>query len=337
MLEYWMQNGTAALFLRHHNIANRATERLVRLLLGPLFQANGNHSGLTYSLFSPLRQFAVENQPQRNGILEYIHGKITERPRQNLSCTYCGRDGANEMPSYVFPFVTKRSKFPNAYSWGNPIGQSLNLCPECMLIGLAANNRLLFNLEQPRGTRTGFYSVCMFFSKDAPDLVRFYNGFIDPILASSYKNNINLFKFQPNRREYAQGVRGYDIIKYSEEFLAVLIDHISLQIDRQNKIKKELGVLLFSYSLTTIGFSTTKIYDSVEIIDSIHPFVAAFRALNRNDRYAFRKIFRKLRTSTNEKKPKPGDFTSRKKFLRELLIYKKLDWKTIENIIMHYA
>ena len=114
----------------------------------------------------------------------------------------------------------------------------------------------------------------------------------------------------------------------------VLIDYISQKISNLNSIDKQLGAVIFSFNFSSGGSGGgTKIYDSFDIVDSLHPFVKAIRNFNQTQKNpdAFKIFFRNLRFS--DRIDDSGTFVKRRKFFRELLLHKKIDWKLIEEFI----
>jgi hypothetical protein len=333
MLEYWMQNGKAALSLIGYDISKLPSQKNFRSLLYPLYKRNGKGTKLAVLLFYPIYNAVAKEKRNRNGFASFFLKQITAKTNSKLSCIYCGKNGAREMVSYVFPFITMIDKYPNIYSRGQI--RSLNLCPQCMLISFAANSRLLFKANSPT-TKSDYISTVMFFSKDEKDLERFYN-FIEASLVPSSYTNMKIFQKREDR-EYS-----YDKVWYPEELLAVLIDFISEKIADLKSLNKSLGALLFSCSRVSTGVSATTIYDSFEIINDLYPFIKAIDNLKSKtkNKNSFRILFRNLRKGgdnsskgLSSSKNNAGDFTDRRQFFRRLLIYRRLDWKLIESLVM---
>jgi hypothetical protein len=126
-----MQNGRAALSLVPYDIKKEPTEKVFRSLLYPLYQPDGRLTKMAFLLFRSISNQVNKKERNMKGFGKFFYQTLTKRPNSQLSCTYCGIQGANEMTSYVFPFITKRDKYPNTYSWGEI--KSLNFCPKCML------------------------------------------------------------------------------------------------------------------------------------------------------------------------------------------------------------
>ena len=341
MLEYWMQNGKAALSMIGYDGSKDPNQKDFEKLLKPIFDIHGNTSKLSGILFAPILFLVTKPKPNkrrppyyvqgaggkanfRDGFAKFFAEKIKENGNPTLDCMYCGENKALEIPSYAYPFITQKDKYPNAYSWGDV--KSLALCQKCFLIGIAANNRIIFKAQQITN-HSAFISMILFFSKDEKDLSVFYKNFIDSTIVSKLFSNTNLFeKSKPN-------AKGYDMVWYSEEVLFVFLHYISQKISRLHSIDKQLGATIFSYNFTKgTGGGGTKIYDSFEIIDSIDPFVSAIKKFNeKNDIDAFKTFFRNLRFDEDYKKS--GSFVLRRKFIRNLLIHKKIDWKIVEEFI----
>lgn len=290
---------------------------------------------MAFIRFYPIYNKVNKKERNKAGFAKFFHQALTKDPNSQLSCTYCGIQGANEMASYVFPFITKRDKYPNTYSWGEI--KSLNFCPRCMLTSFAANNRLLFRAHSAT-RKSDYISTVLFYSANDNQLAKFYSEFIQGTLAPTYYTNMRILervkKSQPE----------YDILWYPEELLAVLIDYISTKIHDIRRLEKQLGALLFSCNRVSSGVSGTIIYDSFDIVDDLNPFIRGFHRLKQNTKKqdAFKIFFRNLRTgsinpivgartafSTNI-----GDFTHRRNFFRKLLVHRRWDWKMIESLVI---
>jgi hypothetical protein len=331
-----MQNGRAALYLSGHNIKREPTEKVFRKLLYSLYQPDGRSTRLASFLFYPIYNQVNKKERKKSGFAQFFRKIITKKPNSQLSCTYCGAQGANEMASYVYPFITKKDKYPNTYSWGEI--KSLNFCPMCMLTSFAANNRLLFRANSPT-RNSDFISTVLFFSANDNLLAKFYSDFIQGTLAPSYYTNMKIL--ETGKKNY----RSYDRLWYPEELLAVLIDYISTKIHDLKRL--ELGALVFSCNRISSGLSGTTIYDSFDIINDLNPFIRGFFRLKQDakNQDAFRIFFRNLRTSdSNSAKhagsqysANVGDFTQRRRFFRKLLVYRRWDWKIIESLVISKA
>jgi hypothetical protein len=329
-----MQNGRVALSLVPHDIKKDPAGKVFRKLLYPLYRPNGRTTKLSFFLFYPIYN-QVEERNMR-GFAEFFHKALTRKENSQLSCTYCGHEGANEMASYVFPFITMRDKYPNTYSWGEI--RSLNFCSRCMLTSFAANNRLLFVANSPT-RKSDQISTVLFFSSNDNELAKFYSNFIEATLAPTYYTNMRIL--ERVRRKPPD----YDKVFYPEELLAVLIDYISNEIHDLRRLGKQLGAMVFSCKRVSTGVSGTTIYDSFDIIDDLNPFIRGFYRFkqNVNNKDAFKIFFKNLRTtvvkkhevgSPNEYSIHQGDFIKRRHLFKGLLTYRRLDWKTIESIVM---
>src|SRR5207249_6044893 len=198
-----MQNGRAALSLIPHDIRKVPSEKVFRKILHPLYQPDGRLTKLAFFLFYPIYNQVDEKERSVRGFAKFFCQTLTKRPNSELSCTYCGAQGANEMASYVFPFITKRDKYPNTYSWGEI--KSLNFCPKCMLTSFAANNRLLFRANSPT-RKSDYISTVLFFSANDKQLTKFYSDFIEGTLAPTYYTNMKIL--ERVKKSYAS----YDIL-----------------------------------------------------------------------------------------------------------------------------
>jgi hypothetical protein len=326
-----MQNGRAALSLVPRG-KKEPTEKVFRSLLYPLYQPDGRLTKLAFLLFRSISNQVNKKERNMKGFGKFFYQTLTKRTNSQLSCTYCGTQGANEMASYVFPFITKRDKYPNTYSWGEI--KSLNFCPRCMLISFAANNRLLFRANSPT-RKCDYISMVLFFSANDNQLAKFYSNFIEGTLVPTYYTNMKILeRIKKSHPEY-------DILWYPEELLATLIDYISTKIHNLKRLEKRLGALLFSCNLLSSGVSGTTIYDSFDIIDDLNPFIRGFYKLKHNTKNqdAFKIFFRNLRTGSSSHSGRKefstaGDFTLRRHFLRKLLVHRRWEWKTIESLVI---
>lgn len=319
-----MQNGKAALSLINYNPKNLPEIKDFRNLLEPLYQPNGKNTKMAVSLFYPVYPAVKKDERNKGGFAKFFFDQITRKPNRVLTCTYCNALGAKEMASYVFPFITQIGKYPNIYSMGKI--RSLNLCNPCMLTSFAANNRILFRANR-LNNNTDYISAIMFFSDNEKELKKFYRGFIQGNLVPTFYTNMQILATRGDK-EFS-----YDKVWFPEEFLAVLIDFISSKINDYTKLEKTLGALMFSYNRT----STTNIYDSFDVVSDLNPFIRSFiklRLITKNV-HAFRILFRNLRGEGSLNNL--TSFYDRRQFLRKLLIYRRLDWKAITNLIIFNA
>lgn len=336
MLEYWMQNGKAALSLIGHDTTSRKNlkEKDFRKLLYPLYQRSGKGTKLAVSLFYPIYNAVKEDKRNKNGFATFFHKQIVlSKMNRKRSCIYCGKVGAKEIVSYVFPFITTLDKYPNTYSRGRI--QSLNLCSSCMVTSFAANNRLLFRANSP-SRRSDHISAILFFSQNEQALARFYTNFLEPSLLPTLSDNINIFR-RPKVIGKTEKYYAYDNVWYSEELLAVLIDFISEKITDFKNMDKRLGALSLSYNRVSNGVAAMTIYDSFDIIDDLYPFIKAFANLKTmsDNPNAFKILFRKMRLggpAFNE-----GSYSERRRFFRRLLIHRHIDWKALQVLIFQKA
>ena len=113
MLEYWMQNGEAALLLKHYNGTNDPTETLVKKLLKPLFQAkkdnvvksNALGKSIFYTIYGSVKmKFPTFYLDKRIAVSKWLLYMWKQKKEKNsrLICTYCGETGAHEIASYIF-------------------------------------------------------------------------------------------------------------------------------------------------------------------------------------------------------------------------------------------
>lgn len=336
MLEYWMQNGKAALNLMGYGTSSKRIpkEKDFRKLLYPLYQRNGKGTKLAVSLFYPIYNAVEKDKRNKNGFANFFYKQIVlSKMNPKRTCIYCGKIGAKEIVSYVFPFITTLEKYPNTYSRGRV--RSLNLCSDCMITSFAASSRLLFKANSP-SRRSDHISAVMFFSQNEQALARFYTNFLEPSLLPSFYDNINIFR-RPKVVSQTKNFYSYDSVWYSEELLAVLIDFISEKITDFKNMDKRLGALSLSYNRVSSGISAMSIYDSFDIIDDLYPIIKAFAKLKArsNNSNAFKMLFRNMRVgglAVNE-----GNYSERRRFFRTLLVYRRIDWKGLQVLIFHKA
>jgi len=334
-----MQNGVTALSkigLRQKQQPRKQDlkEQHVQRLLIPIYQKDGGRSRLSSALFDKITEKTGKDNTEKDRISKYIYKRLTT-PNENskLLCVYCGNNGAKEVASYIFPFITMRGKYPNTYSMGNI--KSLNFCSRCMLISFASNSRWLYRASRTKGN-IEFISAIMFFSKDADALGRFYTNFIgEKDLSPSAYSNMKILqgKMAQARQKYPYY---YDKTWYAEELLTLILDFLSTKIKTFKMLDKTLGALLFSYRRKLGKLNPTNIYDSFEIIDDLYPFIKAIDRLKRETRreYSFKALFRNLRESDRSSSLDIGGFVDRNRLFRRLLVYRTIDWKAVENLVM---
>jgi|GEM_PF-4631564 len=163
-----MQNGLTALSKIGFREKGSLREQHVKSLLSPIYQKDGQRSRLSSSLFSNLSIKPMKGETDKDRIAKHIYRRLSAtNVNHKLSCIYCGNGGAKQAAKYIFPFITGREKYPNAYSMGNI--DSLNFCSRCMLVSFASNSRWLFRASTTKGG-VEFISAIMFFSKNADAL-----------------------------------------------------------------------------------------------------------------------------------------------------------------------
>jgi hypothetical protein len=323
-----MQNGKAALSMINYNPKKPPKIKDFSQLLRPIYQPNGKGTKMSVSLFYPIYNAVDKDERNRMGFAKFFFNQITKKSRKSLACTYCNAVGANEMVSYAYPFITQMGKFPNAYSMGQI--KSLNFCNACMFTSFAANNRILFRANS-LSRKADYISAILFFSENETELKKFYRGFIEENLAPTNFTNMQSLWNKKNA-EYS-----YDKVWFPEEFLAVLVDYIGSKIHDYKLLQKQLGAFIFSYNRVSTGVSATNIYDSFDIISDLNPFIRTFKKLASitNNPNAFKILFKSLRGGF-----RLDDLTSfydRRQFLRKMLVYRKLDWHSIQNLIFFNA
>ncbi len=173
--------------------------------------------------------------------------------------------------------------------------------------------------------------MILFFSYDDEVLKRFYDNFIQVLLKPTYFTNIDLPGVGKNK-ESDSNQYSYGRIWYPEDILAVIIDYISTKITQLYDIGENIGSLLFSFDRIPSGRNYINIYDSFDIIDDIYPFVKGFSLFKRksNNPNSFIILFKSLLTNNKNE----SDFILRRKILRNLLIFRRFDWKSIESLLM---
>ncbi len=318
-----MQNGRVALSsIDYKDIPNEVN---LEELLSPIFQNNGENTNLSQALFSSL--FPNIQDKNIQGLSKTFYEKIINKNIKSKSrCIHCGNKGSVELSSYIYPFVTNYEKFPNIYSNGKI--KSL-FCNECLLISFAAYNKILF--KSNRKNNFSQYSMILFFSFDDDVLKRFYNSFIQLLLKPTFQTNID-FPGVNKKGDGDNNQYSYGRLFYPEDILAIIIDYVSNKIKELNDLGKHIGALLFSFNRARSGTSYFNIYDSFDIVDDIYPFVKGlnqFKKVTKNNN-SFIILFKNLLTSNS----KESDFILRRKIIRRLLLFRRFDWKAIENIVM---
>ena len=88
-------------------------EQHVQRLLIPIYQKDGGRSRLSSALFGKITKKVGKDDIDKDRIAKYIYKRLTT-PNENskLLCVYCGNNGAKEVASYIFPFITMREKLP---------------------------------------------------------------------------------------------------------------------------------------------------------------------------------------------------------------------------------
>lgn len=329
-----MQNGKAALSLIGQSSTSEKPlkEKDFRKLLYPLFQPSGKGTKLAVSLFYPIYNAVKEDKRNRDGFANFFYRHLVlSKMNGRRSCVYCGKIGATEIVSYVFPFITTLDKYPNTYSRGRV--QSLNLCLECKITSFAANNRLMFK-SNSTSPKSDHISCIMFFSQNEESLAKFYRNFLESSLLPTLSYNMSLFR-KSTKVSRSEEYSTYDNIWYSDELLAVLIDFIGEKISDFKSIDKRLGAISLSYNRVLSGLAATSIYDSFEIIDDLYPLIRAFAKLKvrSSNSNAFKIMFRNMRVeglTVNER-----NYRERRRFFRRLLIYRDIEWKSLQVLVMN--
>jgi hypothetical protein len=319
-----MQNGRIALSsINYNDVPN---ETILEELLNPVFQNNGENTDLSEALFSSL----FPNIDERNiqGLSNEFHKKITKKiTKSKLNCIHCGNNGFVDLTSYIYPFVTDYERFPNIYSKGKI--RSLKFCNNCLLTSLAAYNKILF--KSNRKNNATQYSMILFFSFDDEILKRFYNGFIQVLLKPTSQTNIDIPGLN-KKGDLDDSQYSYGRLFYPEDILAMIIDYISNKIKELNDLGKHVGAMLFSFNRARSGDNYINIYDSFDVVDDIYPFVKGLnqfkRITKRNNSFII--LFKNLLANNKRE----SDFIFRRKIFRRLLLFRRFDWKTIENIVM---
>lgn len=330
-----MQNGETALSkIRYKQKQDLKREHIQRLLV-PIYQKDGGRSRLSSYLFHSISFIkSVSGDTDKDRLANYIYRTLeSKKVNSKRLCVYCGNKGGKEVASYIFPFITMKDKYPNAYSMGNI--ESLNFCSKCMLTCFASNSRWLYRTSRTKGN-IEFISAIMFFSKDSDALGRFYTNFIgEKDLLPSAFSNMKIFQSKPTRGTSEKYQDFYDRTWYPEELLAILLDFLSVKIKLFNMLDKSLGALLFSIRRRLGTLNPTNIYDSFEVIDDLYPFVRAIARLKINTRRkdSFSILFSNLRENRRSVLDISG-FVDRNRLFRRLLVYRAIDWRAVENLVM---
>jgi hypothetical protein len=195
-----------------------------------------------------------------------------------------------------------------------------------MLISFASNSRWLFRASTTKAS-VEFISAILFFSRNADALGRFYTSFIEKDISPSSRSNMKIFQKGMSDAKI-KNYHFYDRTYYAEELLAILLDFLSNKIKLLKMLDKTLGALLFSFRRKLGTLNPTNIFDSFEVIDDLYPFINAIARLKvrtrRNDSFSI--LFSNLREGVG--------FVERNRLFRMLLVYRVIDWKVIESLVM---
>lgn len=322
-----MQNGRVAL----SSIIDKdgLNENLISVLLNPIFQNNNANTDLSRALFSSLTP-NIKNKDERNliGISKEFYKKVLIKNKKGKSlCIYCGNKGSENISSYIYPFITNYDRFPNIYSKGAI--RSLKFCNECLLISFAAFNKLLFKSNKKNNANQ--ISMIMFFSYNDNALKGFYDNFIQVLLKPTFYTNVEIPGIGKITEKDSDRY-SYGRVWYPEDILAVIFDYVSNKITELYDIGENIGSLLFSFDRVPSGTNYINIYDSFDVIDDIYPFVRGLTLFKRKSKNpnSFIIFFNSLLTNNK----KEGDFILRRKLLRNLFVFRRFDWRTIEKLVM---
>ncbi|WP_148686727.1 hypothetical protein [Candidatus Nitrosocosmicus hydrocola] len=329
-----MQNGLAALDKREYDVTNfydnPPSEKIIEELLdsiccrdtvGDYQVATALANSFFYPIISRIKQ--KEGQEDKESFASFFHRNLLKKGKRDYSCTYCGSNQSNEMVSYMFPFVISKKKYPNIYSRGYV--KSLNFCNKCAFTSFSAISRLLFVTNTPR-RNLEYISYIMFFSQNVDELVNFYTAYLDSIIIPSWHTNIT--NFIKNNKSLK--------IWYPEDMLLLLLDYISKRISdfEGNNSTRKLGAILFSMSRSKKNSNPMITYDTFDIVNDLHHFINVLQKLNKENLRTFQILYLNLGIIKNNGPPDLKNLSFRKKFFDVILIYHRIEWKTIESIIM---
>lgn len=300
MLEYWLQNGEAQ--------GDIYPIKKLKGILSPIFQRNGSHTCFSEKMFSML------NVSSRDDLSKRLTSRLkTFKLSKNRLCSFCGASGAGKLQGWMFPFIVDKAKFPNLYPNGRV--ESINTCKTCLVKSLRAYGAVLFS-GQRAARNTIHLSSILFFSNDSSSLADFRRVYADAVAVEYYTN------WKPKIMR--------DIVYFPHEFLMQMLDYVTGRITEWDR---ELGAVLISFSQTG---KSKKLYEHIEVSTGLSPLVSALNSLNADsEKSRFFPFFRSMRKETPKTKIVPDAFIERNKFFRTLLVYRKIDWPTLEDILLY--
>jgi hypothetical protein len=302
MIEYWMQNGEAALMERTRG-STRITRTNVKSILKPLFRQDGSNTSLSSLMFSMLLSRNLDELTKK--IYDSLQKSQGKRP-----CSFCGEEKASILKGWIYPFVIVKQKFPNIYSEGNI--ESLNICPICAFKSVASYSNLYYS-------RQGDYlSLVQLHCKDASSLRKFRKAALEGSVIKHW-----FYNWKPKK----------DATYYPHELLFCILAEIALKLRRGSAdLDADLGAWIYGFN----AGGRKKIYTETRLVTNLLPIIMALREfivdIGRNN---FNFFFHRLRKEGSGNRVTPDLFVWRNDFVKTLLDSKAIDWITLENIVMY--
>jgi len=301
MMEYWLQNGEAQGII----YPSRKT-REIRDILSPIFRSDGSFTCFSRSMFSHL------NVRSEGDLTRRLSSRIKGfRCSEGRLCSFCGTVGAGKLQGWMFPFIIDKTKFPNLYPSGRV--ESINVCKPCLMKSLRAYGAVLFSGQ--RAARTTIHlNAILFFSNAASSLADFRSIYADAVAPEYYTN------WKPKIMR--------DIVYFPHEFLMQMLDYLVSRI-----ADHEVGAVMISFSQTG---KSKKLYEHVDIATALSPLFLTLRRFNEDsEKSRFFAFFRSMRKEVPKNAIAPESFIERNRFFRTLLIYHKIEWPVLEDMLFY--
>ena len=324
MLEYWIQSGEARLRDVEFNPEDAET---IKDLIFPLFQSDGKMTLFTQKYF---RHLNIKNK--EDFMKKTITALASLKESKSKICFVCGKQGADKLKGWIFPFVITREKFPN-------ISNEISICRECALKSFAAYTTAIFT------TQGNYLNYIIFFADNADELYLFMK---------EVKSAVQ--EFIP---EYYRNWKLTALIYYPFEFLAYITNDITIYMETKKEIFDiNIGAIVVSVD---VGGSK-KIYKTSSVITNVNLIAKllikfrktvktarrekAERLLERGieinpeiakDPFRTMFSFMKKEMKVVANKVTPDLFVARNAFFKELYQYKNIDWKAVEEIVFYRA
>jgi hypothetical protein len=304
MLEFWIQNGEA------QGMISPSTK--MEDILSPICQRDGSLTCFSQKIFSMLNAKSKADLSKK--VTRYVRNF---EPSNRRLCSICGATGAGKLKGWMFPFIIDKNKFPNLYPNGSV--ESLNACKACLMKSLRAYGAALFS-GQRVNRNTVHLNMILFFSDDASSLAQFRRTYLTGTVVPEYYYN-----WKPRIR--------LDIVYFPHEFLMQMLNYVASKMaEAELTRQREVGVVLISFSQGR----SKRLYEHVETAITTSPLLIALEKFNENsERSRFFPFFRSMREETPMANLTPNAFINRDKFFQELLLYRKINWAVLEDILFY--